>query len=106
MLLYVDDIFMMAPTTTIQSALAAIQEQWKMTITGITQRDDTLPDKPVSEINNLGCRVTLGIHDTINLDQIGYIREKLHERGYEGAHGKTSLPDVIQAQLVPFPKEE
>ena len=106
MLLYVDDIFMMAHTTTIQSALTAIQEHWKMTITVIIQRDDTVPEKPVSEINILGCRVTLGTNDTINLDQIGYIREKLHERGYEGAHGKTSLPEVIQARLVPVPKEE
>ena len=106
MLLYVDDIFMMAPTTVIQNALAAIQECWKMTITGIIQRDDTVPDKPVAEINILGCRVSLGMNDTINLDQIGYIREKLCERGYEGSHGKTSLPDVIQQRLVPTPKEE
>ena len=77
-----------------------------MTITGIIQRDDMSPDKPVAEINILGCRVSLGMNDTINLDQIGYIRGKLHERGYEGAHGKTSLPDVIQTRLVPVPKEE
>ena len=77
-----------------------------MTITGIIQRDDTSPDKPVAEINILGCRVSLCMNDTINLDQIGYIRGKLHERGYEGAHGKTSLPDVIQQRLVPTPKEE
>ena len=44
--------------------------------------------------------------NTINLDQIGYIREKLHERWYEGTHGKTSLPDVVHARLVPPPKEE
>ena len=106
MLLYVDDIFMMAPTTVIQNALAAIQECWKMTITGIIQRDDTVPNKPVAEINILGCRVSLGMNDTINLDQIGYIRDKLHERGFEGSHGKTSLPDVIQQRLVPTPKEE
>ena len=97
---------MMAPTTIIQNALAAIHEHWKMTITGIIQRDDTSPDKPVAGINILGCRVSLGVNETINLDQIGYIREKLHERGYEGAHGKTSLPDVFQKRLAPTPKEE
>ena len=106
MLLYVDDIFTMAPTSVIQGALAAIQKHWKMTVTGIIQRDDTVPEKPVSEINILGCRVTTGDDGTVNLDQIGYIHEKLAERGYEGSHGKTSLPDMIQKRLIPTPKEE
>ena len=66
MLLYVDDSFMMAPTATIQNVLASIQEQWKMTITGMVQRDDTIPEKPVTEINILGCRVTIGVGGTIN----------------------------------------
>ena len=77
-----------------------------MTIPGIIQRDGTTPEKPVSEINILGCRVTTGDDGTVNLDQIGYIHEKLAERGYEGSHGKMSLPDVIQKRLIPVPKED
>ena len=65
-----------------------------------------LQKKPVPEINLLGFRVTTGDDGTVNLDQIGYIHEKLAERGYEGSHGKMSLPDVIQQRLIPVPKEE
>ena len=106
MLLYVDDIFMLAPTETIQSTLTAIQNKWKMTITGIITRDGVTPEKPVTEINVLGCRVTAGEDDTIKLDQHGYIQEKLRDRDYNGTYGKTSLPDTIHKKLEPIPKEE
>ena len=69
MMLYVDDIFMLAPTNIIQSTLTAIQNKWKMTITGIISRDVVTPEKPVLEINVLGCRVTTGDDNMIKLDQ-------------------------------------
>ena len=106
MLLYVDDIFMLAPTKTIQPTLTAIQNKWKMTITGIITRDGVTPEKPVTEINVLGCRVTAGEGGTIKLDQHGYIQEKLRDRDYSGTFGKTSLPDDIHKKLEPVPKEE
>ena len=106
MLLCVDDIFMLAPTKTIQSTLAAFQCKWNMTITGIISRDDVVPEKPVIEINVLGCRVTAGDDNTIRLDQHGYIQEKLRDRDYNGTFGKTSLPADIHKKLEPVPKEE
>ena len=104
MLLYVDDIFMLAPTKTIQSTLTAIQNKWKMTITGIITRDGVTPEKPVTEINVLGCRVTAGEDDAIKLDQHGYIQVQLRDRDYNGTFGKTSLPDTIHKKLEPIPK--
>ena len=106
MLLYVDDIFMPAPTKNIQSTLTAIQNKWKMTITGIISRDDVTPEKPVTEINVLGCRVTAGEDNTIRLEQHGYIQEKLRDRDYSGTFGKTGLPTDIHKKLEPVPKEE
>ena len=106
MLLCVDDIFMLDPTETIQSTLTAIQNKWKMTITGIITRDGVTPEKPVIEINVLGCRVTSGEDGTIKLDQHGYIQEKLRDRDYSGTFGKTSLPAEICKKLEPVPKEE
>ena len=44
MLLYVDDIFIMADTNTVQKALGAIQNKWTMTVTGIIQRDGVTPE--------------------------------------------------------------
>ena len=77
-----------------------------MTITGIITRDGVTPEKPVTEINVLGCRGTAGEDNTIKLDQHGYIHEKLRDRDYSGTFGNTSLPDAIHKKLEPVPKEE
>ena len=77
-----------------------------MTITGIISRDGVTPEKPVTEINVLGCRVTTGEDNTIKLDQHGYIQEKLRDRDYGGAFGKSSLPEAIHKKLEPVPREE
>ena len=64
------------------------------------------PEKPVTEINVLGCRVTAEADGTIKLGQHGYIQEKLRDRNYSGTFGKMSLPDDNHKKLEPVPKEE